>query len=239
MLERMWRPEQIAGIAAEALRARSDALVAEQAVRGLDSGLETSFHPLLAEGMQRAGLGVFREQPYPGERARRPRHAERERCDLVLTRSPGAPLIDPVAVLKATDAAEGTLFEAAAPAMLAAETGVDPADAFWLEVKVVGQFCFTNGVPGPNRAYSSELLRISASDIPKLSKEERIRWSGVLLILFTADEATAKHDFGAFMHKCIDRDLPVGSPALECFAIPDLIGNARCTVAVVPVKPLA
>ncbi len=235
----MFRTDLLAEIAASTLRFRAAELVKEQAVRGLDALAETGFHPLLAAGFASEGLGVFREQPYPGEPARRPKHTERERCDLVLTDRPGVPLLDPLARLKAEDAAVGTLFEVAAPSMLAAEPGVDPTDAFWIEVKLVGQFCYTNGVPGPNRAYATELVRLAASDIPKLSRDPYIKHAAALIILFTADKETATHDLATFMHRCLDRDLSVGSPSSIGLDIPDIIGNRRCTVTLVPVRPAA
>ncbi len=239
MLACLWNPDHIAGIAADSLHRRARELAAEQAVRGLDALSEVEFHPLLAAGFLEAGLGVFREHPYPGGALRRPRHAERERCDLVLSQTPGLPMIDPVAKVKAVDAAEGTLFASTAPEMLASEPGVDPADAFWLEVKLVGQHTYTRGVPGPNRSYSGELLRIGSSDIPKLVKEPLIQCAGVLLILFTQDDAIARHDLAAFVTRCIERDLPIRQPAITGFDVPDLIGNRRCCVLLLPVRPAA
>jgi hypothetical protein len=120
--------------------------------------------------------------------------------------------------------------------MVAAEGGIDPSDAFWLEVKTVGQFCYTHGVPGPNRAYSSELLRLASSDIPKLAKEPLAKFAGILVVIFTEDEATAKHDLHVFMHRCLDKNLPVQSPSSAGFGIADIIGNTRCTVMTVPVR---
>lgn len=233
----MWRPDQLTDIAAAALKMRAEALAAEQAVRGLDALAETGFHPILAAGYADAGFGVFREQPYPGQPLKRPRHMERERCDLVLTDRPGVQLRDPVAAIKAVDVAAGTLFEEAAPAMVGAEAGVDATDAFWLEVKTVGQYCYTHGVPGPNGAYSSELLSLAGSDIPKLAKERMARFAGILVVLFTADEATARHDLNVFLHRCLDKNLPVQSPSSAGFRIPDIIGNAWCAVTIVPVRP--
>jgi hypothetical protein len=153
----------------------------------------------------------------------------------VLTQTPGE-LVDPVAALKERDAAEGTLFA------ILSSTGEaktphpwHPEDAFWLEVKVAGQFCYTTGVPGPNRAYASELGRLPAGDIAKLAREPAIRHAALMVILFTADRATADHDLGAFAHRCLDRDLPVQAPSLARLEIADRIGNSLCTVAVVPV----
>lgn len=235
MLPPMWRVDDIAEIAAAALKARADALRLEQAVRGLDSLAEVGFHPLLAAALERAGFGVSRERPYPGLPGHRPKHSERERCDLALTPSPAIAIRDPVAELKARDAAAGTLFAPLAEA-LAVAPGIVPDEALWLEVKLVGQFCFTAGVPGPNRAYASELLSVVRADIPKLARDRMIRHAALILILFTADRATAEHDLAAFMHRCVDRGLPVTSPSTASFDVPDLIGNTICTICVVPVR---
>jgi hypothetical protein len=233
----MWNPDHIAETAAAGLLARAQALTAEQAVRGIDALSEVELHPLLAAAFGHAGLGVFREQPYPGEAALRPRHAARERCDLVLGFTPGFPLQDPVKRLMEVDAADGTLFADAAPAMLAAGPAIDPADAMWIEIKSVGQYCYKRGVPGPNRTYSGEILTIAGSDIPKLAKDPVIRFASVLVILFTESEEVARHDLTAFLHRCLDKELPVAAPAQRGFSIPDIIGNRWCTVAVVPVRP--
>ncbi len=256
----MWRTDEVAEVAAEALRRRANELRLEQAVRGLDALPEVGLHPILARGFEEAGLGVFPEQPYPGEPERRSRHAERERCDLVLTAKAGARLIDPVAELIERDKAAGTLFD---PAFLEARgrpveansggaahgpgahsTGVGtpgtagacaPEDSFWLEIKTVGQFTYTNGVPGPNGAYSSELLSGPAEDAIKLEWDRFIRHAAVLVVLFTEDEGTADHDVGVLMHRLLDREIPVGSPIVRRFGIGDVIGNHVCSVALVPV----
>lgn len=237
MLAAMWRPDQISDIAAGALRAHAASLALEQAVAGIDALREVEFHPLLAGAFAACGMGVFREWPFPGEAGRRPKHAERERCDLVLTESSGD-LVDPLAVMKERDALEGTLFAEAIPHMRHPASHIRhlPEDAYWIEVKLVGQFCYTAGVPGPNRTYASELVRLPQGDIAKLAREAAILHSGLLLILFTADEETATHDLGVFMHRCLDRKLPVESPSAVRFAISDRIGNRACTVALVPVR---
>jgi hypothetical protein len=229
----MWRPDQIADLAAAALRARLQALCLEQAVKGLDAMTEVEFHPVIADGLTAAGFGVASEFPYPGQPGRRPRFSERERCDLVITPGPEIPIADPVAVLREQDEAETTLF--ASNAAAEQTPGIPPEEAYWIEVKLVGQFCYSNGVPGPNRTYTSELLTTVASDIPKLARDEHIRHAALLLILFTADRATADHDLAAFVHKCLDRGLPVSTPSVARVEVPDLIGNTLCTVAAVPV----
>jgi hypothetical protein len=231
----MWSATELARIAAEAIARRVEELTVEQAVRGVDALAELGIHPILRAGFERAGLGVYAEQPYPGEPALRPRHAERERCDLVLTESSAVGLSDPVAVLKDEDRARGTLF-ATIPA--ATDPGAGPGDAFWLEIKVVGQHTFTRGVPGPNRAYSAEVLGGPAEDAIKLEWDPHIRHAGVLLLLFTESQETAAHDVGVLIHRLLDRQLPVSSPAIEHVPIPDMIGNRVCTVALVPLSKL-
>lgn len=235
MLPRMWRPDQIADIAAAALHERSEALRLEQAVRGLDALSEVQFHPILADALAAAGFGVATEFPYPGLPGRRPKRSERERCDLVLTPSPEVPILDPVAEAVQREEAAGGLFD---PELVAqAYPGIPPEEAYWVEVKLVGQHCFSAGVPGPNRTYASELLTTAAADLMKLSRDARICFGALLLILFNADERTATHDLAAFMHRCLDKELPVMSPSRASFEVPDLIGNAVCTAAMVPIWP--
>jgi hypothetical protein len=240
----VWTPETLATVIVECcargLQRRRDELTAEQAVRGIDALSEREIHPLLRGALGAAGLGVFAEVPYPGQPGTRPRHAERLKCDIVITESPALPVIDPVAELKTIDAAEGTLFAAAAGAIArGSRRGVAPGDAFWLEVKSVGQHCYTAAVPGPNRSYSSELLGVVPTDVPKLAADATIRHAGLLLVLFTETDEVAEHDVAVLMHRCLDRGLPVAWPATERFAIPDLIGNRRCTLSLVPVRTVA
>ncbi len=209
-------------------------------MRGLDALPEVALHPILRSAFEGAGLGTYAERPFPGEPERRPRHAERERCDLVLTRDPKGRLFDPLEELVERDRAAGGLFD---PAMLeergiapaGVQGAIDPRDAFWLEVKTVGQHTYTAGVPGPNRSYAAELLSGPAEDAIKLEWDAVIRHCGVLVILFTEDERTADHDFGVVMHRLLDREIPVGSPLLRKFAIPDMIGNRVCAAALIPV----
>jgi cellulose synthase/poly-beta-1,6-N-acetylglucosamine synthase-like glycosyltransferase len=70
-------------------------------------------HPLIARGLEQAGLGVIREQPYPHEWFRKlrpsasaaelalPLPRDRQRCDLVLTPTPGQKLDDSLLTEKA------------------------------------------------------------------------------------------------------------------------------------------
>lgn len=237
----MWRPDQLpielVDLAADALRKRSEELAAEQAVYGLDALSEVEFHPLLAAAYRSAGLGVWPEQPYPGSPGKRPRRTARERCDLVLTESADAPLRDPVAHQTELEVAAGTLFAPQAEALIARSRFTPPEDAFWLEIKLVGQYCYSAGIPGQNQTYSSELLRIAPGDLPKLVRDPRIRHAGLLLILLTADRPIADHDLAALMHRCLDRSLPVSSPSIARLPIEDRIGNRLCTLALIPLRP--
>jgi hypothetical protein len=232
----MWRCEDLAEAAAGALKARAAELDLEQSVRGIDALTEVELHPLLRAGLESAGFAALAEQPYPGEPALRPQHRDRERCDLVLlpAGSESRSLADPVLQIHEQDRAAQTLFASLAPAP---PPGVDPSDAFWLEVKAVGQFSFCNGIPGPNATYASELVRGPALDAAKLSRDRMIEHSGILLIHFTDDERTAAHDLGVMVHRCLDRDLSICEPVSIRFPITDRIGNRVCSVSLIRVRP--
>lgn len=248
-----WSHDAIADLLAGAIAAREAALREEQAVYGLDALDETEMHPTLATGFESAGMGVLREQPYPtqwkrkrGEDARLPLPRDRERCDIVLTHRPGQSLRDSLAAAKThkreRDAAAGTLFAALVPpaeeaAISAARDATDPEDAYWLELKVVAQFSVESGVPGPNRAYASQLSRFAATDIGKLSSDRTIVHGGLALVLFTADEGSALHDAGVLVDRLIGRGLRVGSPTHRSTPIQDRIGNAVCTLVLIPLRP--
>jgi hypothetical protein len=172
-----------------------------------------------------------------------PRRSERQRCDLVVLPPGTTGLRDPVVTRSRAQAekaaAAGTLFEAAGVATPAPGPDpalADPGDALWLEVKSVGQCCYTHGVGGPNRAYASELTRGTAIDLRKLCSDGLIEHAALVLVLFTADEATAEHDVAALAHRCLDRGLSVSAPVVRGFDIADRIGNRRASVAVVRVR---
>lgn len=245
----MFCPQGIVQAAATALRHEAARLDLEQSVRGLDALLELQLHPVLARGLSAAGFGVRAEQPYPtwsktpGKGCEtgpaRPQRRDRLRCDLVLLPDPGAILHDPVAAeLAARRAAEtAPLFVQARSTsgdVPAEATG--PEEAFWLEVKAVGQFTYSAGIPVPNQTYTSELLALAAADIPKLAGDPRIRHAGLLIVLFTRDQATAQHDLETFRRQCLQRGRSIGMPALTGFSLVDRIGNGWCAVAILPVR---
>jgi hypothetical protein len=212
-----WNVTEIVEAATAGLRDEARRRDEEQAVYGVDSLDELGLHPILRESLRQAGLGVHAEQPYPADRFARRRKAEAKRCDIVLT-EPSQDLIDPQA--------ESTLF------------GDDQAlpleAAYWLEVKTVSQFT----VDGPFPRYAAELLSPVAQDLRKLSKDPMIFHAGLLLVLFTADQATARHDLAAWESRCLKRGYPIAAPVVRDFAINDRMGNARATLALAAVRRL-
>ena len=234
MLTEVWTPQLVVDGAARALRGAEEARTLEQSPYGLESLSELELHDIIAAGFAADGLGVLREVVYPGEwmgrKGRRkalPEQSERMRCDVVLTVRPGQKLIDR---LDDRRAAEGTLFEGAE----GASDGLLPEHAFWLELKESGQFCYTDGVPGPNRVYGSQVMRAVRSDLTKLRNDPAVIHAGAMLILFAADEAVARHDLGIIAERCTDRGLLATLPTIAGFAVPERIGNRWCAVALFP-----
>ena len=195
------------------LASEADRLDLEQSVRGLDALDELGLHPLLQAGLLEAGYGVYAEQRYPAATPRR-RESEGERCDLVLT---------PGALELAVPGREPTLFDP--PDAVALE------EALWLEVKVVGQYT----PEGANPRYASHLLGDVRRDVQKLSRDPGITSAALLIVLFAGDEEVAAHDLTAWLTRCLDQDLPIGSPCLRSFSINDRLGNGVCVVGVYPV----
>jgi len=212
----MWSVADIADAVQAGLHNRFAALDAEHAVYGLDARDEVQLHPILAEALKHAGLGVYREQRYPSDRHKR-RDSEGERCDLVLTP-------DGRALQQAQHKA--TLFEPT--------DAVEPDDAFWLEVKVVAQYT----PEGPNRHYSSELLSTVSRDVTKLARDQQIIHAGLLIVLFVEDQKVAAHDLGVWQDRCLKKSLPIAAPAQRTIALTDRHGNGCCTIALYPVKNL-
>lgn len=190
----------------------SDEVEAEQAVRGLDSRSELSLHPLIHGAWRDAGYGVHPEQRYPRDRGKR-RRSEGSRCDLVLTPG-GRPLV--------SDETQLGLFAPAAPVAL--------ADALWVEVKVVAQFRELM----PNRAYEQALQQPVWKDVEKLASDPGIAHSMVLLLLFTADAATATHDLDVWAWRAGELGLPLRPREQRSVPIGDRVGHRLCTLALFP-----
>lgn len=250
-------PEALTRLAAETLHHHAEQLAREQAVRGIDALAELDLHPILRQGFALAGLGVLAEWPYPSEPGgkidtptespaaldrRRPLRRERLRCDVVLLPAPGKALTDPVAARTAAEEAAraAPLFQPLMVGDPGAFASGDPdtllpQEAFWLEVKVVGQFTFTAGIPSPNRTYTAELLSGTGNDAAKLASDPMIRRGGAMVILFTADIETAEHDLGVLRKRFLERGPVTGTLTMQGFSIADHIGNRWCTVAMMPV----
>ena len=215
----MWDLEALAEAALGAIELEADRLRAEQATVGVDFLTEIEVHPILRQAFASTGLGAAGELRYPGGASARKRTSG-ERCDIVLTESPGLEVsID-------------------APAPLFAHRLVEPEDALWIEVKVIAQHVLYEGYSRPNPNYTSEFLQGLLADITKLSREGRIAHAAVLLVLFTQDKQTAHHDIAAWHKRALDKAHPVSMPVTRTCAIPDLIGHARCTVALARVHNL-
>jgi hypothetical protein len=225
-----WDEPRLLALIADGLRRRDELLHAEHAIKGIDSLDETAMHPVIAESLAAGGLGVVREFPYPGPQGRRRLRRERERCDFVLTPGPDAAPLDPMTTLVDREEREATLFAAATPPSL---PGLDPEQCYFLELKLVGQFVYLDGVPGPNRVYASQLTRSILKDLRKLGADDRVSRGAVLLVLFTADAAVAEHDLPIALHRVLDKQGTFRSPFIAKFPIDDRIGNACCTVALI------
>ena len=244
----MWSPAHILFLCREALQQEETRRIAEQAVYGLESLDEVDLHPILAAGFAASGFGALREQLYPAEWRRKkgrrrelPEDSERQRCDLVLTPRPGQSLADPLELQRSAErdkaALRGTLFEQLADAAGSApaaqdHTAIDPAECFWLEVKLVAQFAYAAGVPGPNRTYTSQLIRGIGADLRKLRDDPAITHGAALLVLLAADRAVAEADIPTLVHRLMDRGLDVRAPIIDGFRVPDRIGNMWCSLAI-------
>lgn len=249
-----WSHDEIADRLAGALESRDAALREEQAVYGLDALNETEIHPLIGRALEHAGYTVLREQPYPTQWKRKrtanrmlPLPRDRERCDVVLTPKPGQMLRDSLTDARARalprKRREATLFDDAVETDAVSTTpeeardAVHPDDAYWLELKVAAQYSVESGVPGPNRAYGSQLTRFAAGDITKLSSDRTIVHGALALVLFTADETIASHDAGVLTERMMNRGLRISVPIRRTFRIQERIGNTCCSVVLVPLRP--
>ncbi|MCG8618514.1 MAG: hypothetical protein MI802_20030 [Desulfobacterales bacterium] len=211
-----WNAAHLVESVTAALRRQADEDNLEQAVYSIDTRDELELHPLIQDALRDAGYGVHPEQRYPADRTRR-RKSEGKRCDIVLTPDDRA-LMEPDV--------ETTLF--APPDAVVLEA------AFWLEIKTVSQFT----TEGPFARYAAEMLSPVSQDIKKMASDPLIYHAGLMLILFTADQRTAEHDLAAWESRTLKRGYPVAPPITRGFDTTDRLGNARCTVALFPVRRL-
>ena len=213
-----WDLTDIADAVARGLLARAAADDAEQAVYSIDALNELGLHPIIHKALRAGGYGVWPEQRYPSDRQLRKRKSQGQRCDLVLTRQVEQTLVDPEA--------EQTLF--APPDSLPLEA------AYWLEIKTVSQFT----TEGPFPHYGKEMLNAVSRDLRKLAADRLIFHAGLLLVLFTADEQTARHDLDAWLLRITRKGYPVAPAAERHHRITDRLGNGHMAVGLFAVRRL-
>ncbi len=224
----MWDPLEILERCIAALRTHAEQLDGEQQPKGLDALDEIEIQAVLAGGLSGGGRTVLREQHYPSLRRAGARSSQRERCDLVMLPAGAATLGGP-----GPDASPAALFSPGDPI---AGRSAGPEEAFWLEVKVVGQFAYRRGVPGPNHRYSTLLIDALRNDLQKLDDDAQIRAGGVLDVIFTAGERIAEHDMGIALQRSVDRRIVMEMPVHGAFEFADRIGNSTCSVWLTPVR---
>ncbi len=216
---------------AKGLARTEHSLRLEQAVVGLDMLDELRLQRIVASALGEAGWGVLREVPYPTPPRRNAIRSERHRCDFVLTPEPAQRVLDAVEAARIMDEMRATLFADLAPSPCAGRSVVDPRDATWIELKTTGQFTCRDGVGGPNRAFSSELVRGPAIDIRKLAADARIERGLAIVIFFATDGQTARHGFFEAVHRILNAGVPVVSTEFSLLPIADRIGNSVCAIA--------
>ncbi|QQE11470.1 hypothetical protein JD969_18550 [Planctomycetota bacterium] len=210
-----WCSDELVEIAANCLikRALDDDL--EQTVYGFDSLKELKIHTLLEEFFLNTNFGVWREVRYPKE-WHKSKKSEGIRCDFVLTPD-GLPLKDPEL--------SGTLFGDAVESVSAEE-------AYWMEVKVVREFDYGQ----LSKKYSNDLKCPVKNDILKIWSDGRLKHGGLLLMLYTADQATGMRDVLKWYELIQQKGLPIRYPALKDFKITERTGNGWCTIALFEVE---
>jgi hypothetical protein len=250
----------LAEILAFAIAKREAELSVEQSPYGTESLDEALVHPLFANEIFTDGaMGVFREKQYPGNWLLRParkrkisknsailesndvRDSDRTRCDLCLTPRQNQTIVDALDIhrseVQESLLAQGTLFE---PLVAQAEmskptmagNAVTADECYWLEVKVVGQFHYVDGVPVPNRAYASSLVRGVKEDLLKLRADPCIVHAGAALVAFCHDRQIAEHDVLVTTERLLSAGLLANLPSSAGTPIPDRIGNRWCHVSI-------
>ena len=224
-----WTASELVRAIAEGLEQEAAARDATQETLGLDSLLELALHPLVAAALSRAGYGVWPEQRYPGDRQDW-RRTRGRRCDMVLT--PGG---RPLSHLEGLNGHARLPFPQETNLSREGASVVSLAEAFWLEIKSVAQ----HAPGGPAADYSAGLFAEWVADVRKISSDPGLVYAALLVIVFTADAATACHDLDLWRLRCLEDDLPLLSPATTSFAIGDRLGNTQCSLALFPILPAA
>jgi hypothetical protein len=201
----------IADHLAESLQLAEDAHRLEQAVYGLDSMDELSFHTVLATHLS-THHEVAREVHYPSTASAKRSH--RLRCDLVITPK-GSPL--------KRDTAEPTLFDPACQC--------SPSDALWLEIKVAYQF----REPGVRHTgYSPQWRSAVVEDLRKMEQDTLIHEAALVLIVFNESAMILEKDLDLFETVLAQKEVLAGFRQVRGVPILDRIGHSLCTVALWP-----
>ncbi len=236
----MWNAAEILGYMSEHLCLVDAQMREQQCYHGLDSLSEVQLHPVLCQAFASSPMGVVREVGYPSSAIsvpkNRPNETQRQRCDLVLTPCENDALFDPIHEQREQDRALGTLFESFADEIQPEPEGVLPSDAFWLEVKSVGQFSYADGVPGVNPKYTSELLGGPRADVVKLASDPLIHHGAALVVVFSEERATGPHDIMTSVSAMIEQGLPISVPEFASIPIVNHAGNEWCTLGLIPIR---
>ena len=232
----MWNQAEIADLMADELRAYTETTSAKQAHAGIDSLSEVRLHPLLCQSFTKSVFGVQREVRYPSSGIASPNDSQRQRCDLVLTPCQGMTIFDPIHEHRLNDELAQTLFAGHLVNQTDNDSVCQPQEAYWIEVKVVGQFQYVDGVPMPNTVYASELTKAPKLDVIKLASEPMIHAGAILVIVFAEHEDTGPHDISHAAGIWIEQGLPISIPEIRSFPIPNYGGNEWCSIGLIPVK---
>ncbi len=85
----------------------------------------------------------------------------------------------------------------------------------------------------PNRGYGGALQGPIWRDLEKLRADPAIESAVQLVLLFTADDATADHDLALTLARARARGLSFDDPRTRRLPVGDRLGNTRCTAALV------
>ncbi len=183
----------------------------EQAVYGLDSLDELKLHTVLASGLDKS-YSVAREVHYPSSAGNKLTH--RKRCDMVLSAA-GRPL--------KLDARPPTLFDP--------PNQTEPADAFWMEIKIAYQF----GQGGVRHGgYSSQWRNAIVSDLQKMEQETAIQSAGLLLVVFTESTEVFAKDVELFEDVLMIKGVLAGFRQSRSVPILDRMGHRYCSAVIWP-----
>lgn len=207
----MFDLHHILGRIIERIRTEEQRLREEQAVYGLDSKDERTFHFLLTEALSE-DYSVAKEVHYPSSAGHPLTH--RMRCDMVLS-PPGRPI--------RLDSRPPDLFDPLDQS--------EPGEGLWLEVKVAYQFK-EGGLR--HNGYGTQWRSGVVSDLKKMDQDPFIRQAALVLIVFTATREIVEKDMETFEDLLAIQGVLAGVCVNETVRILDRMGHSCCTVAIWP-----